>query len=54
VRPRNVRLSTRVLDLFLCEQALALERGNAARPGGRDGLAILLVLDVTCGENALD
>ncbi|KAI3485037.1 hypothetical protein L1887_51710 [Cichorium endivia] len=43
-----------VEHLLLCEQALRLERSNAAGAGTGDGLAVLLVRDVSGGKDTLD
>lgn len=43
-----------VLCLFLRDQPLSLKRGHTSRPGRRDGLSVLLVLDITSGKDALD
>lgn len=40
--------------LLLGQQPLGLQRGDAPSPGARDGLAVLLVLDVTGGKDTLD
>lgn len=49
-----VRRDVLILSLFLCNQPLSLQRRHTARTGRRDGLAVLLVLDVAGGEHALD
>lgn len=43
-----------ILGLFLSNQPLGLESSHTSRPSGRDGLPVLLVLDITRGEHALD
>ena len=43
-----------VLSLLLGDESLSLQRGHATRSGRRDGLSVLLVLDVTGGEDTLD
>lgn len=36
------------------EPAFSVDSGLAARPGGRDGLTVVVVLDVTAGEHTFD
>ena len=43
-----------VLCLFLTDEPLRLERRHTSRSGGCDCLSVLLVLDITSGEDALD
>ena len=50
--PRSRRLDLR--DALRFEPALGVDGGPAAVAGGRDGLAIAMVVDVTGDEDALD
>lgn len=49
-----IRRNALILCLFLCDQPLSLESSHAARAGRRDGLAVLFVLHVARGKDALD
>lgn len=48
------RWDTLVLSLLLADQPLCLQSGHASRTGRGDGLSVLLILDITGGEDTLD
>jgi len=45
---------TIILGLFLADKPLSLQRSHTSRPGRRDCLSVLLILDISRREYALD